>query len=190
MTVFEYLAVLFSIIIGLGITHLLGGIGRLIRRPERYKVYWVHLVWTFSTFLYLLLFWWMEFKMSSIEEWTLPIFLFLVLYAVLLYLLCVVLFPSEFPDDGDFRAYFYERHQWICGIGLALGAVDVVDTVLKGLDTLVGYLFPNPLFWILLIMLGIGFRTGNERFHGVLAVVWTLVLLVAMSFQSQNLLGS
>ena len=45
MTTFEYLAVLISIIVGLGITHLLGGVARFIHHPDRYKFYWVHLLW-------------------------------------------------------------------------------------------------------------------------------------------------
>jgi predicted phage tail protein len=43
MGIFEYVAVLTSIIIGLGIAHLLQGVARMIQRQDTEPVYWVHL---------------------------------------------------------------------------------------------------------------------------------------------------
>ena len=43
MGMFEYVVVLTSIILGLGITHLLQGMTRLIQDPEGGRPYWVHL---------------------------------------------------------------------------------------------------------------------------------------------------
>ena len=40
MDIFEYVAVLTSIIIGLGIAHLLRGVARLIQHPDTEPVYW------------------------------------------------------------------------------------------------------------------------------------------------------
>ena len=45
MDIFEYVAVLTSIIIGLGITHLLRGVAGLIQHPDQHRIYWVHLIW-------------------------------------------------------------------------------------------------------------------------------------------------
>ena len=58
---FEYIFVLVSIIIGLGITHLLTGLARLIQDPSKAKVYWVHLIWVFWQFLMMAFIWWFEF---------------------------------------------------------------------------------------------------------------------------------
>ena len=43
MDLFEYIAVLTSIIIGLAITHILRGVARLIQHPDTNRIYWVHL---------------------------------------------------------------------------------------------------------------------------------------------------
>ena len=80
MTTFEYIAVLVSIIVGLSLTHLLGGVGRIIGNPGCAKVYWVHLVWTLYAFVYLVAFWWWEYQLSTVEVWTVQLYLFLVLY--------------------------------------------------------------------------------------------------------------
>ena len=45
MDIFEYVAVLVSIIIGLGMAHLLRGLVRIIQHPGRHPAYWVHLGW-------------------------------------------------------------------------------------------------------------------------------------------------
>ena len=45
MTVFEFVMVLVSIIIGLGIARMLDGVLRILRAGRPYGVYWVHSVW-------------------------------------------------------------------------------------------------------------------------------------------------
>lgn len=52
-------------ILGLGVSHLLRGVARMVQHPKEYKVFWVHLVW--SLFLYLLHFWWWEFRLQKID---------------------------------------------------------------------------------------------------------------------------
>ena len=107
MTTFEYLAVLISIIVGLGITHLLGGVARFIHYPDRYKFFWIHLVWVWFVFIYLLYFWWSQLWMNTVEEWNTYLYAFLVLYSVLLYLLCVIITPPDAPEGFDLRGFFF-----------------------------------------------------------------------------------
>ncbi|NIV17474.1 MAG: hypothetical protein GWN47_03500 [Woeseiaceae bacterium] len=47
MSQFEYVAVLISIIVGLALTQMLRGVGRMVTTKDGPKAYWVHLVWTF-----------------------------------------------------------------------------------------------------------------------------------------------
>ena len=128
MTIFEYLLVLISIIVGLGIAHILSGIGRIVSHPGRRKVYWVHLLWVGWAFLWLVFFWWFEFARSMTKVWTPTTYLFLVLYAVLLYLFCVIVLPSEAPDGADYRRYYYSRRRWIFMLLLGVIWVDMIDS--------------------------------------------------------------
>jgi len=50
MSEFEYLAVLVSLVLGLGITHLLTGVGRMIHRRDEFRVDAAHLLWTGAVF--------------------------------------------------------------------------------------------------------------------------------------------
>jgi len=162
MTTFEYLAVLVSIIVGLGITHLLGGVARLVHQQGKSKLYWVHLVWMGYMFAYLLSFWWVHLWLNAVEEWNSLLYTFLVLYATLLYLLCVVITP---PDQGkgiDFRQFFFSKRRWFFGILLVSGIVDEADYLIRG-EIYTGWLIGGPLLIIALL-------TENPRFHGALAL--------------------
>jgi len=62
MTEFEYLAVLVSLILGLGVTHLWAGVGQMIHRRGRTKLDPAHVLWTAATFWTLILNWWVFFQ--------------------------------------------------------------------------------------------------------------------------------
>jgi hypothetical protein len=169
VTTFEYIAVLVSIVVGLGITHLLGGVGRLIGNPGRPKIYWVHIVWSFYLFVYLVAFWWWEFRLSTVEEWRIELYLFLVLYAVLMYLLCVIVFPMELPSDFD--EYFYLKRGWFFGIWILIYLVDMVDTLSKGGAYFTSYGLEYPVTITAYVALSAtAILTVSRRFHGAFAV--------------------
>jgi hypothetical protein len=44
MDMYLHVRVLFSIILGLGISRLLSEVARIVQHPKEYKVYWVHLL--------------------------------------------------------------------------------------------------------------------------------------------------
>ena len=56
MTLFEYLGILISVVMGLGITHLLIGVSKTIHLRRTLRIYWVHSVWSVN----LLFFAWMH----------------------------------------------------------------------------------------------------------------------------------
>lgn len=187
MTIFEYIAVLVSIIIGLGITQLLSGVGRLISNPGTTRVYWVHLVWSFYIFLFMVFFWWWQFRLNTVEEWTFYLYMYVIFYAVLLYMLCVILFPREFPTD--FREYFFVRRRWFFGLLIVSFVVDVGDTLLKGRDHFVSLGLQYVVAIIVFIALfAVAIISRNARFHATFAVgtcvyqvIWILRLFYTIS---------
>src|SRR5580704_17657260 len=125
MDTYLHIRVLFSMILGLGMSRLLGGVGRIVQHPRLYKVYWVHLVWTLFLFLYMIHFWWWEFRLVNIHVWTFPLYFFIALYAVLLVLLCVLFFPEEMADYTGFKDYFYKRFP----VGATPGSIQSISIV-------------------------------------------------------------
>ena len=171
MDLFEYVAVLTSIIIGLGITHLLKGVARLVQHPGRQRVYWVHLTWVTYMFFMSVFWWWWEFLLVDIETWTFGLYLFVIAYAVNIYLLCALLFPSDLEGYDGYEAYFFSRRQWFFGLATLSYVVDFADSAVKGTDHLMGlgleYLIATTLQAVLLVVAGV---TESRAFHGSFAL--------------------
>jgi len=172
MELFEYIAVFTSIVAGLGVTHLLQGVARLIQHPGRKQLYWVHLVWVVYTFYTIIFWWWWEFRFVQVEVWTFPLYLFVISFALVLYLLCVLLFPSELGEYAGFKGYFYSRRRWFFGLLTLFFLFDFLDTWLKGSD----YFFSLGTEYMVSSIAQptgcvIGMFSKNERYHSVFAVL-------------------
>jgi hypothetical protein len=134
---FEYVMVLISIIIGLGITHvLLGMVGILDRRLEntgRIQLSFPHGIWTAFSFVWLVQFWWWEFRFSELDpEWSMTLYLFLVGYAITLFLMAVILIPRSWAGVDDLNDYFMRRRIPFFSVVLLTTGLDVIDALLKG----------------------------------------------------------
>ena len=176
MTSFEYISTLLSIIIGLGITHLFVGISRLINNPRKIKIYWIHLLWTLFIFIYMISFWWFEYKFNTIQDWTFQLYLFIILYAVLLFFLCVINMPFHLPDN--FKEYFYSSRRWFFIVLLIVHVIDIFDTMFKGSDYMasmgINYVF-NTLTFIILTIVAIFAR--KEIVQGIIVIVLNIYLI-------------
>ena len=127
MTPFEHLAVLISIVLGLGLTHLLTSVYRLVQARGRVRLYWLPLVWTALLFITQVEWWWAYFDLRERTTWNFFHFLFILLSPVTLYLAAGFVLPEiEQGRDYDLRAYYYANHRWLFGIVAAGPALDAV----------------------------------------------------------------
>jgi hypothetical protein len=172
VAMFEYVMVLASIIVGLGLTHLLQGVSHLVVSAGRTKSYWVHIVWVAYMFLTAVMWWWFEFRFRTVETWTFQLFLFVLGYAFIIYLMCAWLFPEEADEREGYKNYFYSRRRWFFALLAAYLLIDLVDTLLKGVNHFMSlgpeYLIATASFTILALIAAL---TKNERFHGAFAIV-------------------
>lgn len=112
MGIFEYLGVLISVIMGLGITHLATGAAKLIQHRDSVRLYLPHALWTINVLLFILLIWWGMFWWSGHDSWYAYEYLFITLYAIVLFFLASILYPWEMREDFDVREYFLKNRQW------------------------------------------------------------------------------
>jgi hypothetical protein len=183
MDVYLHVRVLLSMILGLGVGHLLRGVSRIVQHPRKYKIYWVHLVWTLFLFLYLIHFWWWEFYLQKVAEWTFPLYFFIAIYATLLFLLCSLFYPDEMSEYDGYRGYFFSRRQWIFTLMTLLFVADIIDTLIKGGDyrARLGVFFElRTSAYLLLSVLAIKIRA--PRFHAFFAV-FALITEVLIIFK-------
>jgi len=175
---FDYFGVLISIILGLALTHLLRGLGRLIQLRHETKLYWVHILWTVNVVVFVLSTWWGMYWWKALEAWSFPWFFFIAGFAIAVFMWAYLLFPAEFSPVVDFNAYFFANRHWFFGIQTVVVLMDVLETVQKG----VMHLRPMPTLYAysiagLLIVSIVGLFTDKRRVHATLCVAWLLIAL-------------
>jgi len=174
---FSYLSVLISIILALGMTRVLAGVGEMLQARSRHRLYWVHTVWIVNLFTYLVIAWWVFYRWRNQVPWTFFLFVFVLISPTLLYLASLLLFPRESDRDEsiNYRTHFYANHRPFFIIFGLYGPVDLLDSLLKGVAH---FLDLGPFYFVSLIMymagMAIGAITRNERYHQVYAIVFLL----------------
>ena len=131
MTPYEYLTVFVSVVTGLAIVHLLGGVSLILDTRVKEHVDWIHAVWTGNVFVTTLLVWWFNFGLTQVQVWSLPHFLTLVAYSVVLYLLAALLYPVRGSEIVDFKAHFECNRARFFLLALAFQFVDMTDALLE-----------------------------------------------------------
>ncbi len=111
--------------------HVLLGFGETIQERRTLNLYWVHTVWAVNVLHFHLSFWWNYFTWGELEAWSYGVFLLLIGYAVLLYLLAVVIYPRRLEPGFDFKAHLLENRVWFFGILTTLGVLDLFETVVN-----------------------------------------------------------
>jgi hypothetical protein len=167
-----HIRVVISIIVGLCITTLLNGFARFVQHPKRAKVSILHLGWAASLLLWVIHFWWWEYRLTLVEQWTFATYFFVILYAILFYFLCTLLFPSDLKDYSGYEDYYLSRRKWFFGFLAATFVADIIDTTLKGSAYLhsFGIEYPSRITGSLVLCF-IGMFVRNRRIQFVLLAV-------------------
>jgi hypothetical protein len=179
---YSHVRVVISIIVGLCITTLLSGFARFVQHPRRERVSLLHLGWAASLLLWIIHFWWWEFRLSMVQRWTFSSYCFIILYATLFYFLSTLLFPSDLKDYAGYEEYFISRRKWFFGILAITFIADIIDTTLKGSAYLHSFGVEYPIRIVLnLILCIVGMFTTNRRVQLTLLAVALLyhVVLIA-----------
>ncbi|HEX2203188.1 MAG TPA: hypothetical protein VHG91_07810 [Longimicrobium sp.] len=131
MSEHEYLSVLISIIVGLGISHLLGGVGRIMVERRRVRVHWMPLVAAVFVFLAHVQWWWSTINAGRHLGSNFFGFLFFLLAPIVLYLLAVLVLPDvdDLPGTVSLREHYYDNHRWFFGLGALLPLLNALRNV-------------------------------------------------------------
>jgi hypothetical protein len=170
-----HVRVLISIILGLSVTRLLGGLAQFMQQSDRPRLSWIHLAWVAWVLLNVVSFWWWEFRLSHVTHWTFALYLFVIAYASTFFLQAALLFPADIVGHEGYGDYFLARRAWFFGIIAAIQAMDVVDTLIKGQDYLrsLGPEYPVEI-GVSLVLCAVAMRTRNLIYHSVFAALGLL----------------
>ena len=177
MDAFGYISVIFSVVIGLGLSHLLTGVVELFKARERVRFYWLHLLWVVLVFVGHIFLWWTMWNLRLFRDWNFFVFLLILLAPVLLYLAAALLIPKVDPGASiDSSEYFYESRP-------AFFAVTAAFTVLMGLQNwlLTGRMLRAPVMavfagWFVLLCASAFIK--DKRFHAAVGLLVGLLFLL------------
>jgi hypothetical protein len=187
LSAFEFLSVLISVVVGLGIAHLLTGIGRFLHRRGETRLSGIHLAWTLWVFVFMVVYWWtVVYGYQDWQNWNIVIFLFILAYGVLLFLLCVILYPTDVPQSWSTYEHFMAMRRWFFGIFVLTMLMELGDTFAKGhfddLGTLYVLLIGS---WIAFSILG--WISSNRRTQAFIVVYGLITLLAWIAYRLRDL---
>jgi hypothetical protein len=171
MDLYTHVRIIVGVVISLGLTHLLRSFANIIQHPHKEKLYGVHMTWAVFMLIYILHYWWWEFHLRELREWSFAVYLFIIAYAVLIYMTCSMLFPDSMDGYGGYEDYYYARKSWFFGMMIVLFALDFVDTLLKGHEYYLHLGVPYTVRAVFYIVgYGIAIKTPNRRYHQLFSI--------------------
>ncbi len=167
MAEFNHLAVLISIVLGLGIAQLLSGFGRQLEQRQTFRAYRPSVIWATALLAIHVQSWWAMFGMRDHEAWTFVQFALVLLQPIILYLLTTLVIPSQTAPEQDLKRNYWAQRKWFFGMLAALLVVSVMK------DVALDRMLPEPVnlgFHVFLFVAACGaIASENERYHHALA---------------------
>jgi hypothetical protein len=181
----EYLSVLVSIIVGLGLSQVLSGVANLLVDRRRVRFYWVWAIAVVMTFLANVQFWWSTFSVGDAVATNFFSFVYFLLTPIALYLSAVVIVP-DFEGEGeiDLKSHFYANRRLYFGLLASVPLLSASRSILISGDPLFAPERPfEALFVVLLASGALVEREGYQKFVVVASVVLFVVFIVFAGLQ-------
>ena len=102
--IFNFVLVMVSLILAIGVTHLIQRVAEIIRRRHSVPLDWLQLTWALSLFLLAALYWWSLWDMRS-ADWTFAKFFFLLLYPTLFNFAVSLLVATDRRSDASTASF-------------------------------------------------------------------------------------
>jgi hypothetical protein len=175
MTQFQFVLVLLSMIVGLGIAELLTNFARQIRTRTTTRTYWLHSLFVLFVFIALLQQWWEIWSLQSVPQWSFPVMLLMLGGPICVFIIAHLTYP-ETVEGKDLKAYYYENARLIFTIGII---ATIISTSFRPLSFGVPIMDPDNLMSLVGIgILAILAISRNEWVHRIFIPVILISLLI------------
>lgn len=187
MTPFEYVIVLISIILGLGITTILTGVAEFIKHPPADKLYPPYVIWIALVFVLHIQEWWESYSLKTIERWKLPMFLFIILYPIALYILAHLLFPGDLKRGLVTKNFYLNNYPRLFITAVIIDVLAILHNVF-----ILNFSPGEQVFqFIILVTLSIIVFTKNKNnvVHYTIAIILMVSTIVSLALEKVSLLN-
>lgn len=177
MSSFEYVSVLLSIVLALGVAHILTGIAAMIEHWRRLERYWVFLAWCGVTLGVHIGYWNALWRVHDYPSWTAPALFYWFAAVATLFVSSRLLIPSAVTWSSMREHFAAVRRPFFSAFALfwllaSTGPLFVTST----------WITPYRPFSVGFTLLSFsGAVVSSERFHSALVVVWTLLYITYLS---------
>ena len=182
MDPFEYVIVLTSLILGLGITQVLVGVADVITN-KNIKWSLPHGLMTLLIFFTMIQEWWETYKYSFlVKEWTLILVMVLMIYPIILFVGARVLFPYEKIEieDVDLEQYYWKKWPVLFTVGLLTAIISIWQNYLYEHISLYNQIFPQitlAVIYCVFLFRNITNRVVHITFLSLELVAWIVYVI-------------
>lgn len=177
---FEYVTVLISIILGLGIAQIVTGLADIIHQWERIKLYWPHTLWMFIVFFLHIQEWWNIYELRLNEVWRLPTFLLISLYPISLFILARLLFPIHDHEEVvlDYKAFYYVNYKkFFCAV-IATAVLSGAENFIVAERGIEGIVLQLIIF--LVLTAAVLTKNTKEWMHQLIVSIWVIGIIISI----------
>jgi hypothetical protein len=184
MSPFEYVIVMISIILGLGITTILTGVAEMIKRTPLTSLFAPYIIWIALIFLLHIHEWFLSYELKAVQVWTLHKFVFFLLYPINLYILAHLLFPTGPQRDSTSREFYFNNYP-----KLYIGAIIlVIQSIVHNLTISSHPIHTQVPHLIALVILStmVTTKTKNVAIHVAVSILLLAVALVSLVVENRK----
>ena len=127
MSIFEFVSVMFSIVLGLSLAQALGGVAGLIRGSNRVQTYAPHTLWLVMIVLTHFLLWWSIWDFRDVE-WNYARFIVASIQPMMLFFLSAIIIPPAPPgSDVNLESHYVRVRPWLMSTYAVAMLVFIID---------------------------------------------------------------
>lgn len=101
--IFSFILVMVSLVLAIGVTHLVQGVANLVRLRGRARIEWLRMLWAAALFLVAAVYWWSLWDLRH-AEWRFPLFFYMLLAPTLLHIAASLLVSTD-PEEHAASAH-------------------------------------------------------------------------------------
>ena len=175
--------VLYSIIIGIGISQILMAVGHILQADKAIQLYWIHSAWVFLVFMIHIFVWFNAWEYRAIEKWNFYQFLSFLTVPTILFIASVLTFPDIYQEKAyNLRDYYYASSSWLHALSMLLIViVSINEFILLGQPLLI---WQNGVRGVAFLVLLVGLLSRQPKVHASqIVVLYGLITISAWFFR-------